>query len=79
MVLARGEPVGRSLVERDLVETAKKLLAGKTEILLPVDHVVASGIDDTAGARTVTTPPIAMTTRGPQRSVSRPEPRAKTA
>ncbi len=56
-LLARGEPVGRSLVERDLVETAKKLLSGKTEILLPVDHVVASGIDDSAGARTVTTIP----------------------
>jgi len=56
-LLARGEPVGRSLVERDLVETARKLLAGKTEILLPVDHVVAAGVDDTAGARTVTAIP----------------------
>ncbi len=52
-LLARGEPVGRSLVERDLVEDARKLLGGKTEILLPVDHVVASGVDDAAGARTV--------------------------
>jgi phosphoglycerate kinase len=56
-LLARGESVGRSLVERDLVDTAAKLLAGKTEILLPVDHVVAASIDDTAGARTVTTIP----------------------
>ena len=56
-LLARGEPVGRSLVERDLVDTARKLLAGKTEILLPVDHVVASGVDDSAGARTVATIP----------------------
>ncbi len=52
-LLAKGEPVGRSLVERDLVDTARALLGGKTEILLPVDHVVASSLDDTAGARTV--------------------------
>jgi len=52
-LLARDEPIGRSLVERDLIETASKLLSGSTEILLPVDHVVASSIDDTAGARTV--------------------------
>src|SRR5262245_5877097 len=52
-LLARGEPVGKSLVEKDLVDTAKRLLAGKTELLLPVDHVVAAGIDDAAGARTV--------------------------
>jgi phosphoglycerate kinase len=52
-LLAKGEPVGRSLVEPELVETAKRLLAGKTELLLPVDHVVAAGPDDTAGARTV--------------------------
>jgi phosphoglycerate kinase len=48
-LLAKGEPVGRSLVEPELVETAKKLLAGRTELVLPVDHVVASGVDDTAG------------------------------
>ena len=52
-LLAKGEPVGRSLVEPELVATAKRLLAGKTELLLPVDHVVASGPDDAAGARTV--------------------------
>jgi phosphoglycerate kinase len=52
-LLARGEPVGRSLVERDLAETAARLLRGKAEMLLPVDHVVASGPDDAAGARTV--------------------------
>jgi phosphoglycerate kinase len=56
-LLAKGEPVGRSLVEPDLVETARALLGGKTEILLPVDHVVASGLDDVAGARTVDTIP----------------------
>jgi phosphoglycerate kinase len=52
-LLAQGQPVGRSLVEPDLVDTAKKLLAGRTELVLPIDHVVAKGIDDTAGARTV--------------------------
>jgi len=52
-LLAQGEPVGRSLVEPELVDTAKKLLAGRTELVLPVDHVVASGVDDSAGARTV--------------------------
>jgi phosphoglycerate kinase len=52
-LLAQGQPVGRSLVEPDLVETARKLLAGRTEIVLPVDHVVASGVDDAQGARAV--------------------------
>ncbi|HTO05494.1 MAG TPA: phosphoglycerate kinase [Myxococcota bacterium] len=52
-LLARGEPVGKSLVEPDLVETARRLLAGRTELLLPVDHVVAASPDDAAGARTV--------------------------
>jgi phosphoglycerate kinase len=52
-LLARGEPVGRSLVERELVATASKLLSGKTEILLPVDHVVGASSDDSAGARSV--------------------------
>ena len=52
-LLAQGLPVGRSLVEPELVETAKRLLAGKTELLLPVDHVVAGNPDDAAGARTV--------------------------
>ena len=56
-LLARGEPVGRSLVERELVEQARRLLSGKTEILLPVDHVVGASIDDSAGARTVDTIP----------------------
>jgi phosphoglycerate kinase len=50
---ARGEPVGRSLVEPDQVETARRLLAGPARILLPVDHVVAANPDDAAGARTV--------------------------
>jgi phosphoglycerate kinase len=56
-LLARGEPVGRSLVERELVDTARKLLSGKTEFLLPVDHVVGASPDDSAGARIVDTIP----------------------
>jgi phosphoglycerate kinase len=57
-LLARGEPVGRSLVEREQVEIARRLLAGaRAEILLPRDHVVAAGPDDAAGARTVASIP----------------------
>ena len=52
-LLARGEPVGLSLVEPDLVETARRLLDGPTEILLPSDHVVAPGRDAASAATTV--------------------------
>ncbi len=52
-LLARGECAGRSLVEPDLVPVAERLLAGGTEILLPVDHVVADGPDAPDSARTV--------------------------
>ena len=44
-------------MEPDLVETACALLDGATEILLPCDHVVAAGPDDSAGAHTVETIP----------------------
>jgi phosphoglycerate kinase len=53
-LLARGEPVGRSLVEPDRVDVARRLLGGRARIVLPVDHVVAAGPDDASGARTVT-------------------------
>jgi phosphoglycerate kinase len=52
-LLARGEPVGRSLVEPDILETARALLDGPGQIMLPLDHVVAAGLDDAAGATTV--------------------------
>ena len=52
-LLARDEPVGRSLVEPDLVETARALLEAGTEILLPCDHVVAATPEDGDAARTV--------------------------
>jgi phosphoglycerate kinase len=56
-MLARGEPVGRSLVEPDLVDTAAHLLEAATEILLPSDHVVAPSPEATDRAHTVTTIP----------------------
>ncbi len=53
-LLARGEPVGSSLVEPERIDAARRLLAGSAELLLPSDHVVARGADDAAGAETVT-------------------------
>jgi phosphoglycerate kinase len=50
-LLAAGYPVGKSLVETDLVETAKKLMA-KTSIPLPVDVVVAKAFAADATAVT---------------------------
>jgi phosphoglycerate kinase len=52
-LLARGEPVGRSLVEPDRVESARRLLEGRARILLPSDHVVAASPDGGEQARTV--------------------------
>jgi phosphoglycerate kinase len=52
-LLARGEPVGRSLVEPDSVEAARALLSGPAEVLLPVDHVVAASAEAGAEAETV--------------------------
>ncbi len=54
---AQGLPTGKSLVEADLVDTARDLLAraksrGLT-IALPVDHVVAPKIDAAAPAATI--------------------------
>ncbi len=49
---AMGQPVGKSLVEADKVRYAKELLgrmeARHKSVLLPVDHLVASSINDTA-------------------------------
>lgn len=42
---AMGHPIGASLYEPDLLETARYLLAQKCEILLPVDVVVAKALD----------------------------------
>lgn len=48
-LLAAGYPVGKSLVERDLVGTARKLME-KTNIPLPIDVVVAKAFDSQAQA-----------------------------
>jgi phosphoglycerate kinase len=57
---AAGVEVGRSLCERDLADTARKIAAeakaaGK-RIVLPVDAVAAPGLDQGAAARTVDLP-----------------------
>jgi phosphoglycerate kinase len=54
---AQGQPVGKSLVESDLVETAKDLLERASRrgvpLLLPVDHVVAPKMDAAAPTATL--------------------------
>ncbi len=54
---AKGEQVGKSLVEEDKVELARKLLqetrSHKLKFLLPVDHIVADKIDATATVQTI--------------------------
>lgn len=55
---AKGEPVGKSLVEEDKLPLALSLMAEAGEkLLLPVDHVVASEIKPGAEAETTTTIP----------------------
>lgn len=48
---AAGHPVGKSLCEHDLIDTAKDI-AARVEIPLPVDVVVASEFAETATATT---------------------------
>jgi len=49
---AKGLQVGNSLVEKDYIDTAKKLLEASersgTEIILPIDHVVANKFEENA-------------------------------
>jgi phosphoglycerate kinase len=56
-LLALNKPVGKSLVERDLVPTAQKIMneakAAKREIVLPVDAVVAEKFEANAPSRVV--------------------------
>ena len=56
-LMAQGKNVGRSLVERDLVDTARKIMneakAAKREIVLPVDAVVAELFEAHAPSRVV--------------------------
>jgi phosphoglycerate kinase len=52
---SQGEPVGKSLVEDDKLDLAKKLLAEfGAKLVLPVDHVVASELKQGAENETVT-------------------------
>jgi phosphoglycerate kinase len=56
-LLAQGKKVGKSLVEADLLETAREIMAeakaGKREIVLPVDAVVAEKFEAHAPSRVV--------------------------
>lgn len=53
--LAQGKPVGKSLVEPDKTDLAKELMkkaqANKVALLLPIDHVIASKLDEGAEIR----------------------------
>lgn len=57
LFLARGEEVGDSLVEPERLEMAKELLAlfdtSKTEVLLPVDSIVADAFAENASTQVV--------------------------
>jgi phosphoglycerate kinase len=56
-LMAQGKNVGRSLVERDLIDTAQKILdqakVAKHEIVLPVDAVVAEKFEANAPSKVV--------------------------
>jgi phosphoglycerate kinase len=53
-LLAQGHPIGASMAEPDMTDTARKIMAnGKCEILLPVDVVVAKELKENAPNRTV--------------------------
>ena len=57
LLVAKGVPVGRSLVEPEWVESAKEMLAKATDkgvdLLLPVDFVVADAIAEDAETKNV--------------------------
>ncbi len=58
---ARGEPVGKSLVEEDKVALAKELLArAGNKLLLPRDHVVTAELKDGAESQVVSKIPDGM-------------------
>jgi phosphoglycerate kinase len=56
-LFAQGTPVGRSLCEKDMAETAREIMAkaeaGGCQILLPIDGVVASEFKQGAASREV--------------------------
>ena len=45
---AKGIQTGDSIVEKDMIDTAKEILASEVKILLPVDFVVATGFSNDA-------------------------------
>ncbi len=49
---AEGKSIGDSLVEMDMIDTAKEILSSKTKIYLPVDTVAATGFDANAPYKT---------------------------
>jgi phosphoglycerate kinase len=58
---AKGEPIGKSLVEDDKVTLAKDLLArAGNKLLLPRDHVVTAELKEGADSRVVTEIPDGM-------------------
>ncbi|MGI8991405.1 MAG: phosphoglycerate kinase [Bryobacteraceae bacterium] len=58
---SRGEPVGKSLVEDDKLDLAKRLLADfGAKIMLPVDHVVAAELKEGAESQVVERIPDGM-------------------
>src|SRR5579863_220955 len=58
---ARGEPVGKSLVEEDKVALAKELLArAGNKLMLPRDHVVTAELKDSAESQVVSKIPDGM-------------------
>ena len=58
---AKGEPIGKSLVEDDKLSLAKDLLArAGNKLLLPKDHVVAAELKEGADSRVVTEIPDGM-------------------
>ncbi len=63
-LLARGEPVGRSLVEPERRDDAERMLARATErgcrLMLPTDHVVCDRIEQPTSIQTVQTIPENM-------------------
>ena len=64
-LLAQGKNVGKSLVETDLVSTALEIMdkakAGKREIILPVDVVVAEKFEAHASSRVVDAGKVGVT------------------
>jgi phosphoglycerate kinase len=57
---AQGLPTGKSLVEEDKVELAKSLLSKASQLMLPLDHVVAAELKEGAANEVVETIPDGM-------------------